>query len=69
MGPGNVHNYTSRQPFASPFWPQVVRRVDSVIHRLLNRYPVESVVCFVRWIANFTVDTVIHPYEQAGPGG
>ena len=48
----------------------VVQRADNSIH-WINYYPVDGVLCFfniISWKATYPVDSIIHPFEQLGPG-
>ena len=47
---------------------RVVQRLDNAIHRI-NRYPVDSVVCFVNTYpldSDYPVDNVIQPLNNRG---
>jgi len=41
-----IYRYTYPGMCALNIWARVVRKVDNAIHRI-NRYPADSVVCFV----------------------
>ena len=47
----------------------VVRTMDNSIHRI-NRYPVDSAVCFANtYSLDSAADSVYPPFEQLEPGG